>query len=404
MNALALFLMLATTLEGDWPAEEKRVTLSFERAPSDDVLRAIADAAKLSIVIHAERRFHVTASFRDTPAADAFRTVLETRGLRAVRRGNLIAIVDREDEDREDDDREDDDREDEDREDGEGDAGIKVKIGRHRHGDEGGGTPERVHVGGDVVVNEGQEVSEAVAVGGSVEVRGKAREAVAVGGDVRVLGRGEVTGDTVAIGGKVHVDPEAKVGGDRVEVGAGALPKIVLGLLGVGAAASLAWWLVHGVASFVVFFVVGWMLLGVAPRRLDAVGGALRARPLRSGLVGMLGAVATGLLCSLLIVSILGIPLLPLVVLAVVAAVVLGMAAVALLLGRALPIGRAKGDLLSLALGTLALVVVRHIPAIGGLVIWIVSLVAFGAVVLARGGQISPHGGETPAPPLATAA
>jgi uncharacterized protein YqgC (DUF456 family) len=380
MNGLAAALLLLT-LEGDWPAEQRRVTLEFDRAPAVEVLRATAEASGLSIVIpnvHGARR--VTVAFRDTPVADALRTVLEAAGLRAERRGTLITVYDRDD-------------------DGEEDAeGAKGSDGRHARGrPRDGSPPERIRIGGGVVIEAGEEVSEAVAVGGDVEVRGRAREVVAVGGDVRVLDSGEVSGEAVAVGGKVHVAPGARVGGDRVEIGPRALARLVSGALGLGAAASVVWWLVHGVASFVVFFVVGWILLALAPRRLDTVGGTLFARPYRSGLVGLLGAVVGALLCCLLVVSILGIPLLPLLALGIAAAIVLGMAALALRLGRALPIGRHKGELLSLGLGTLVLVVLRHLPWVGGAVVWVATLFAFGAVILSRGGAPS-EPGLPPAP------
>jgi len=360
MNTVALCFLLAATLEGDWPSEG-RVTMQAESEPAEAVLGKIAEAAGLSLVIPdgvASQR--VTVSFRDTPVRDAFRTVLEASGLRAERSGSLVRVLDADPE-----------------------SGSRHRHRPHRDP----GVPERVRVGGSVVVHEGEEVSEAVAVGGDVEVRGKAREAVAVGGDVRVLGRGEVTREAVAIGGKIHVDPEAKVAGDRVEFGSKTIPAIVGGLLGLGAAASLAWSFVHGLATFVVFFVVGWILLALAPQRLEAVAGTLAARPLRSGLIGMLGAVVAALTSCLLVVSILGIPLVPLVALGIVAAIVFGMAAIALRLGRALPLGHEKGGVLSLAMGTLVLVVLRHIPWVGGLVIWLLTLFAFGAVVLARGGS-----------------
>ena len=61
---------------------------------------------------------------------------------------------------------------------------------------------DKVRIGGNVVVEEGTEVKDAVAVGGSVTVNGKVRQsAVAVGGSV-VLGPNAVVGkDVVSIGG-----------------------------------------------------------------------------------------------------------------------------------------------------------------------------------------------------------
>jgi len=61
---------------------------------------------------------------------------------------------------------------------------------------------DKVRIGGNVVVEKGTEVNDAVAVGGSVTVNGRVRDsAVAVGGSV-TLGPDAVIGkDVVSIGG-----------------------------------------------------------------------------------------------------------------------------------------------------------------------------------------------------------
>ena len=67
---------------------------------------------------------------------------------------------------------------------------------------------DKVRIGGDVVVEEGTEVKDAVAVGGSVTVNGTVRDsAVAVGGSV-ILGPDAVVGkDVVSVGGAVKQAP-----------------------------------------------------------------------------------------------------------------------------------------------------------------------------------------------------
>jgi len=74
---------------------------------------------------------------------------------------------------------------------------------------------ERVMVGEDIYVREGENLDEVVCVGCNVHVEGTVGEAVAVGG--RVVVEGEVRGDLVAVGGSVRI--EGKAGGDIVAVG-----------------------------------------------------------------------------------------------------------------------------------------------------------------------------------------
>ncbi len=78
---------------------------------------------------------------------------------------------------------------------------------------------DKVRIGGNIVVEEGTEVKDAVAVGGSVTVNGKVRDsAVAVGGSV-ILGSAAVIGkDVVSIGGAVKQAQGSKIHGDVVEV------------------------------------------------------------------------------------------------------------------------------------------------------------------------------------------
>lgn len=76
---------------------------------------------------------------------------------------------------------------------------------------------ERVMVGEDIYVREGENLDEVVCIGCNIHVEGTVGEAVAIGG--RIVVEGEATGDLVAIGGRVRID--GKVGGDVVSIGGG---------------------------------------------------------------------------------------------------------------------------------------------------------------------------------------
>jgi hypothetical protein len=152
-----------------------------------------------------------------------------------------------------------------------------------------------------------------------------------------------------------------------------------------------------------VFFVLGLLFLLLAPRRLEAVSGALGHQPLKTVLTGLVATVAMPVLTVLLVVTVIGIPLVAVQALGIVIAGVLGFSALALALGRraALKLDRG-GEVLRLAIGTALMVVVGQIPVIGTMA-WITAwLFVFGAVVRTRFGQAVPAVLDTtpaPAPP-----
>ena len=82
---------------------------------------------------------------------------------------------------------------------------------------------DRIRIFGDVVVQEGEEVTgEVVAVLGSVRIDGEvSREVVAVLGSIELGPRAVVHGDVVSVGGRLRRDPGAQVGGSVTEVSLG---------------------------------------------------------------------------------------------------------------------------------------------------------------------------------------
>ena len=84
---------------------------------------------------------------------------------------------------------------------------------------ESGGGKNKVRIGGNVVVEEGTEVKDAAAVGGSVTVDGKVRDsAVAVGGSVILNPNAVIGKNVVSIGGAVKQAQGSKIHGDLVEL------------------------------------------------------------------------------------------------------------------------------------------------------------------------------------------
>ncbi|MHB8418757.1 MAG: hypothetical protein ACYDCL_11820 [Myxococcales bacterium] len=265
-------------------------------------------------------------------------------------------------------------------------------------------TGERVHdvvaIGGSVEVQGGARARDVVAVGGSVHVESGAaveRDAVAIGGAVQVDSGGRVGRDATSVGGGVHEAEGAAVGRDRVGLGlpgVASLLALASGALGIGALFSPLWLLGSLLAKLIVFLACGLLFLALWPQRLERVASELTRLPGLSVLLGCLAVAVLPVLAVLFAITVVGIPLALLEALGVAVATVVGYSALALVVGRRLPLGRAH-PAIQLALGWLLLEVVFSIPILGLLVMVALWVWAFGAVVASR------FGSETaaPAPP-----
>lgn len=407
----------------------KKVTASFSDTPVDKALRKIAEAADWSIVLPPGLRGAVNANFKATPAEEALKAVLSQSGLAASRDGSVVTVT---------------------RETGPRTVirGEKRRIVFDSDGevvtedirgiaeearaaaaealadaqaeaqdavDDGGGKSRDKVVSGDVTIGPGERWRDVVAIRGNVRMGAGSsarqvtavlgsvdlepgatveREVVAVGGNVHVSPGAHVGNDVVSVGGEVSIDQGGTVDGQEVSVsvpGVGAL----LGLASPGPAASkgisFGWRITQAIAKFVVFFLLALLLRAVAPARLDRVTASLTRAPLRDVLVGLLGTVAMPILTALLAVTIVGILLIPVQLIAIILAAILGYTALALLIGRAIPIGERKADgVIQLAIGTGIVVLVSEIPIVGVMAMISAWLLVFGAILRSRGGQPTP--------------
>lgn len=404
----------------------KKVTASFSDTPVDKALRKIAEAAEWSIVLPPGLRGAVNANFKATPAEEALKAVLSQSGLAASRDGSVVTVI-----------RESGPRmvlrgekrrivfdsngeiatEDirgiadearaaaaealadaqQDVQDGTGDSGGKSRD-KVVSGDVTIGPGERwrdvVALRGNVRMGAGSSARQVTAVLGSVELEPGAsveREAVAVGGNVHVSSGAHVGADAVSVGGEVSIDQGGTVEGQEISVsvpGIGSLIGLAAPSPSVSKGISFGWRITQAIAKFVIFFLLALLLRAVVPTRLDRVTASLTRAPLRDVLVGLLGTIAMPVLTVLLAVTIVGILLIPVQLIAIIIAAILGYTALALLIGRAIPLGERRADgVLPLAIGTGIVVLVSEIPFLGVLAMISAWLLVFGAVLRSRGGQ-----------------
>ncbi|MHB8140099.1 MAG: polymer-forming cytoskeletal protein [Vulcanimicrobiaceae bacterium] len=252
---------------------------------------------------------------------------------------------------------------------------------------------------GNVIVRPGQVVD------GSLNV---------VFGDATIAGT--VNGDVNVVGGSVIEEPGGVVTGhintlgkDMARTVVPWLPRAPWNMLNVEnlhMLNSLMWDVV-----VLVFFLIFPLRTKIALERLERHPGLCAA-------VGLLGWVAVIPLALLLLVTLILIPLIPVEMLAVFVGVLIGKAALALLVGRRLAElvspSTTTPPLAALVLGLVLLTAAELVPLVGGLVTALIWLVGLGATILAfvqehiftgvTGGiaTVTPHG-PISGPPMTTA-
>ncbi len=234
-----------------------------------------------------------------------------------------------------------------------------------------------VRFGDDITVQPGEQVKDAVAVGGSVHINGEVtNDAVAVGGSLFLSNSAFVGGSAVAIGGRVSREPGSVIQGDMVEIGAPwrDMPpqrwhQIFLGMR---------------IAGFVGLVALSLLVVALFPKQIHHIYKFLKTSPAKSLLWGVVAWIAITPAIFVLVLSIIGVALIPLLVTAFVLALFIGYIAVALYAGTALFKAAQKPEtpiLWRTFAGLLILGAIGFIPIIGELFGAVVSVFGLGAVL-----------------------
>jgi hypothetical protein len=367
----------ARYLKGDWPSDEKLISVDLDRRATREALKRLAEAAGWSLDFRASPRGRVHVTLNEVPADEALLLILREHDLCAERHGSVVTIREL--------------PEDEDSEEATAAKGERVGVGQPVH------------------VAAGETVHEAVSFGGDVDVQGTVLgDAVSFFGRL-TLGPGAlVKGDAVCLGCQLESDPGARVEGSRVSVGPeslGSWAKLIGGQRHSEPKAakdepspSRAPWqrlTEFGSAAlrFAVFFVLGLLMLALAPDRLQAIGRELRRAPVPSAGIGLVGAILVVPLSIIVAVTLVGIPAVVILwVFVLPLAVLIGFTAIALEIGaRIAPAGRRAAKVAVLLFGLLAISLVGLVPYLGPVALWVLSLAGFGAVLRTRFGAGSHH-------------
>jgi len=241
---------------------------------------------------------------------------------------------------------------------------------------------DKVRIGGDVVVEEGTEVKDAVAVGGSVTVNGKVRvSAVAVGGSV-ILGPNAVIGkDVVSIGGAVKQAQGSKIHGDVVELNIPGVSAIIPFFV---EDTPPSWFWTFKITLFLGFLALAVLMVVVLPKPFNLISNNVQQDLGKVILWAVLGLVVLVPLAFFLVISVVGIPLIALEVFFVGIAFLVGYIAIAQLIGdkiAALMKRPALGVIWLTVMGLLALWLIGWVPFLGSFVKAAVIVLGFGGVL-----------------------
>lgn len=407
---------LKSRLVGRWPSPTRKISLDQQKGTVADALRSIARQVGWDLMMSAPLdtiQHPIALQVKNRPAAMVLDLVLMQSGLQAELKENLLLVTpfkgpaaDQKDDGwasfkeakcagtdktrpsrtRENRSMADDsigkspDSSDRDEPGGEG------RSRRRRR------KQDRVVVGSSLVIEKGEEVESAVAIGGSVKVAGLVRdEAVAIGGSVIVEPTGLVKGDAVALGGKIEVKPGGDVSGDRVAIGGSF--KGVVSFISSMAAGSVGWFLysVTGtIVRSVLLFLLALMLLTFIPDRMENVRSYMSRRPGASVLGGVGILLAFIPMCVLLAVTIIGLVAIPFAVVGLLVLHVMGLTAFMTWLGHKIPLSeKGKTPVFAMFLGLLVITLIGLIPIVGSIIIAAIAFVSAGAVLLSHLGKPS---------------
>jgi hypothetical protein len=242
---------------------------------------------------------------------------------------------------------------------------------------------DRVRIGGDVVVEKGVMVKDAVAVGGNVTVNGVVKNsAVAVGGSVFLSPDAIVRRDVVAIGGAIFREEGARIGGDIVEL---SIPGLAAVWPFIDGETSFGWLAAFEIITFAGLLALALLVVALLPGSIDLISKSVRQNTLKVALSGILGALVVIPLAVFLVITVIGLPLVVLEIVLIGCAMFVGYIAMALFLGGRLAAAIKRPGLNMLwmtSMGLVILWVIGWVPFLGPVVKSVAVVLGFGAVLV----------------------
>ncbi len=263
---------------------------------------------------------------------------------------------------------------------------------------------DRVAHGGNMVVGPEEVVHDVTVLGGDLDVQGTATGNVTVmGGSAHIEKGAHVVGNATAVGGALHVDDGAQIDGNVGVVGGvldrakgakigGAVHKTGDGTdaVSISRPHHVLRSIGDALTRTAMLFVFGAVLFALGSRKMESLRVEAASRPMRSfalGVVGLfLGLVGVAALC----VTVIGIPVAIVALLVGIFAAYAGICSVLSTVGKALVAHKTDNPYLHLLVGCALYLVTSSVPFVGGLITLAVVLTGIGVVVATRGAGAFP--------------
>lgn len=424
LAVLAIAAPAAASVEkkGEWPAEDKKVSLNLDDIDQEDALEKLAEEAGWSIVIKGMRNEKATLHVKDQPAEKVLNVLLAEGDWIAQRDGNLISIS----------------KNPNPKAAPEGAAAppvpevppvpavppppaieikaeikpdvnpeVKVQLAVNEENSEKGPHKgegkDREVVGQNLMIDKDETVRNVQLVGGSLVIKGTVTGDVElVGGKLELEPGSRVMGDIQVMGGSVEVKNGARIDGDTQIVG-GHLQRqegaLVHGNVSTridddeekgSVGARMAREIGECTTAGAFLFALGAVLIALFTKRSEMIKVEFAARPMRMfalGIAGFFGGLLTlGALC----VTVVGIPFAAIGLFLAIIATFGAMTSILEVVGRGLIGHKTTNEYAHLALGCAIFAVTMMIPVVDDIAKLVLMLVSIGSLVATRGAGLIP--------------
>lgn len=267
-------------------------------------------------------------------------------------------------------------------------AGGQITVGGNIEG-------SLTALGGSVVINEGARIGKSIVVGaGSLSSRGEIAKGATfgagdatidgmVGGDVRAGTSRLTLGDRANVSGNVEYWSEnelTRIGNAQV---AGSTTRHTPVSKEQANQGALGFWFFWAVVSAISGFIMGLVLLKLAPNFTADVIKTFRTWPFASIGIGLVALIAAPILFVLLLVTLIGIPFALILLFVMIIVWMFIKVFVALFIGGFIQerMKWKKSGVWALVIGLFLWAIVANIPVIGGMIVFIASLATIGALL-----------------------
>ena len=248
-----------------------------------------------------------------------------------------------------------------------------------------------IKIGDDVTIKERTRVNNIIAIGGQVTLYGVADGNIfAVGGSVLLASSSIVGGNVTSIGGVIVRGSGSEVSGSLTEINATNFSEILAAVLN---SEWKGWsWLfaVFSVTLYLGLLILSILLVLLIPRPIRVISEAVEKNPYKAGLWGLVGLILVVPLAFLLTISVIGVVLVPLEISVAIAGGLIGVVAVAQLIGNRLFVILKKPEqtiMRETIWGITILWFVGWIPYIGWMLKVFALLLGLGGTLITRFGS-----------------